>query len=155
MTSKADFDEQEWPRIVRAPRVTGMSITLADPGADQGSRGSMAIKTPTNPPSTEQLLADVALDIRTMGQSPRRFPPRTRPAPGEHAIDELRGVHQLVGATNAEPSGGPPAFGPWIKQSAQAAAHAAAQDGFLGFGFEQVSQREKDMLERVRAPVSV
>ena len=32
MTSKADFSEEEWTRIKRAPFVAGTAISLADPG---------------------------------------------------------------------------------------------------------------------------
>ena len=32
MTSKADFTEEEWARLKRAPFVAGMAISLADPG---------------------------------------------------------------------------------------------------------------------------
>src|SRR6266511_1777160 len=32
MTTKADFTDEEWARLERAPLVAGMAITLADPG---------------------------------------------------------------------------------------------------------------------------
>src|SRR5215212_4412937 len=32
MTSKADFSEEDWTRLKRAPFVAGMAISLADPG---------------------------------------------------------------------------------------------------------------------------
>jgi hypothetical protein len=32
MTTKADFTEEEWARLKRAPFVAGMAISLADPG---------------------------------------------------------------------------------------------------------------------------
>src|SRR4051812_3422986 len=32
MTSKADFTDEEWTRLKRAPFVAGMAISLADPG---------------------------------------------------------------------------------------------------------------------------
>jgi broad specificity phosphatase PhoE len=32
MTGKADFSEDEWARVIRAPFVAGMAISLADPG---------------------------------------------------------------------------------------------------------------------------
>jgi hypothetical protein len=32
MTSKADFTDEEWVRLKRAPFVAGMAISLADPG---------------------------------------------------------------------------------------------------------------------------
>jgi hypothetical protein len=46
------------------------------------------------------------------------------------------------------------AFGEWIVQVAQAAADAAKEGGFMGFGAEQVSSREKDMIGRVRTAVT-
>src|SRR6185503_15198312 len=66
MTTKADFSEEEWVRVVRAPFVAGMAITLADPGGPiEAAKESMAsIKAATNPPSREQLLSEVALDIQ-------------------------------------------------------------------------------------------
>jgi len=44
-------------------------------------------------------------------------------------------------------------FKEWLVASAQAAADAAKEGGFLGFGAEQVSQGEKDMLEQVRIAI--
>ena len=32
MTTKSDFTEEEWARVVRAPFVAGLAISLADPG---------------------------------------------------------------------------------------------------------------------------
>ncbi len=43
------------------------------------------------------------------------------------------------------------AFGRWLVAAAQAAADAAKEGGFLGFGAEQVSEREQAVLDRVRA----
>jgi hypothetical protein len=158
VTTKSDFDEQEWARILRAPLVAGMAITLADPGGPiEAAKESMAsIKAATNPPSREQLLADVALDLQAMVQQRHNplkgFKPEGGRPPGEQVIDELRDVRQLV-AAKADPEE-TAAFGLWLVQSAQAAADAAKEGGFMGFGAEQVSQRERDMIERVRAAVS-
>ena len=46
------------------------------------------------------------------------------------------------------------AFGQWLLAAAQAAANAAKEGGFLGFGAQLVSEREQDMLDRVRATVT-
>ena len=32
MTSKADYTEDEWVRLRRAPLVAGLAISIADPG---------------------------------------------------------------------------------------------------------------------------
>ena len=96
MTTKSDFPDEEWSRIVRAPFVAGMAITLADPGGPiEASKETMAtLKSATSPPSREELLADVALDIQALTQA------RTNPlkgykltkgeAPGEQVVEELR-----------------------------------------------------------------
>ena len=47
------------------------------------------------------------------------------------------------------------AFRRWLVSAAQAAANAAKEGGFMGFGAEQVSAGEKQMLEQVRAALGV
>ena len=70
MTTKSDFSDEEWSRIVRAPFVAGLAITLADPGGPfETAKESMAAhQSAPNPPSREQLLADVALDVQALVQ---------------------------------------------------------------------------------------
>ena len=46
------------------------------------------------------------------------------------------------------------AFGKWLVSAAEAAANAAKEGGFMGFGAELVSEREDDMIQKVRAAVS-
>ena len=46
------------------------------------------------------------------------------------------------------------AFGRWLVAAAQAAAEAAKEGGFMGFGAQQVSEREQAMLDRVRTAVT-
>ena len=155
MTAKSDFTEEEWIRVRRAPFVAGMAISLADPGGPiEVTKESMAtIKSATNPPSREQLLTEIALDIQSMTQQKqnplRDFTLSKGAKPGQQVLDELRAVKGIVTlkATTAETN----AFSPWLVMTAQAAADAAKEGGFLGFGAKQVSQGEKDMLDQVRS----
>jgi hypothetical protein len=157
MTAKSDFTEEEWVRVRRAPFVAGMAISLADPGGPiEMAKESMAtVKTATNPPSREQLLAEVALDIQSMTQQRQNplsdFKVTDAAQAGQQILDELRAVKELVTAkaTPEEVS----AFGQWLVATAQAAADAAKEGGFMGFGATQVSQGEQDMLDKVRSAV--
>jgi hypothetical protein len=158
VTTKSDFSEEDWARIVRAPFVAGLAISLADPGGPiEAAKETMAtLKSATNPPSREQLLAEVALEIQAMAQerkSPLKgYKPTGTEAPGNQVLDELREVKSLV-ATAATPEE-TAAFGAWLVASAQAAAEAAKDGGFMGFGAKQVSDGEQAMLDRVREVVS-
>ena len=73
VTTKNDFSEEEWSRIVRAPFVAGLAISLADPsGPIEAARESMAtVKSAANPSSREQLVTEVALDIQAEVQQKR------------------------------------------------------------------------------------
>ena len=43
VTTKSDFSEEEWSRILRAPLVAGLAISLADPsGPIEAAKESMA-----------------------------------------------------------------------------------------------------------------
>lgn len=159
MTTKSDFTEDEWTRIVRAPFVAGMAISLADPGGPiEATKETMAtLKSATNPPSREQLLTEVALDIQAMAQERKSPLGGYRPTAkgstwGEQVLEELRGVQAVVVAKAAPDEAA--AFAQWLVAAAQAAANAAKEGGFMGIGAQQVSEREQAMLDQVRAAVS-
>jgi hypothetical protein len=154
MTTQSDFAEDEWTRIVRAPFVAGLAISLADPGGPiEAAKESMAtIRSATNPPSREQLLAEVALELQALTQQRHNplkgYKPTGTAAPGDQILDELKGVQSIV-AAKATPEE-TAAFGRWLLATAQAAADAAKDGGFMGFGAKQVSDGEQAMLDRLR-----
>src|SRR5918994_5539009 len=151
MTTKADFPEEDWVRVVRAPFVAGMAITLADPGGPiEAAKESMAsIKAATNPPSREQLLSEIALDIQAQVQQHHNPVKGYRPAGtapvGDQILQELSDVRGIVNehATPEEAA----AFGDWLVSTAEAAPEEAKEGGFMGFKAELVSERAKQMLE--------
>jgi hypothetical protein len=120
MTSRKDFGDEEWTRIRRAPL----------------------------PPSQEELLAAVALDIQAMAQHRQNPLGDFKPRGGEQVLEELGAVNELVTA-RATPEEAA-AFRGWLLAAAQAAADAGKEGGFLGFGAERVSAGEQRMLDQVR-----
>ena len=158
MTTKESFTEDEWTRVVRAPFVAGLAISLADPGGPiEAAKETMATqRLATNPPSREQLLAEVALEVQAEAQQHRHplksFKPEKGSDIGAEVLDEIREVRSIVAekATNEEAV----AYAGWLVAAAQAAADAAKEGGFMGFHAERVSEREQDMIDRVRAAVA-
>jgi hypothetical protein len=159
MTTKEAFTEEEWTRVCRAQFVAGMAITIADPGGpiEISKEGMATIRAATVPPSREELLVAVALDIESMIQSKqnpaKNFKPKSAPTAGAEILDELRAVDAIVAQkSTAEETD---AFRGWLVATAQAAADAAKEGGFMGFGAVQVSEGEQAMLDQIRGALSL
>ena len=115
------------------------------------------VRMATSPPSHEQLLTEVALELQAQVQQHHNplkgfKPTGAGKSPGELVLDELRAVAGIVAAkATAEETA---AFGAWMVAVAQAAADAAKEGGFMGFHAVRVSEREQAMLDQVRSTVA-
>jgi hypothetical protein len=152
VTKKDDYTEEEWATLRRAPVVAGMAITLADPGGPiEATREVIAtLKAVTSPGSDEELVVALSQDAMALSQQRQNllgdFKPRGATA-AQQVLDELRAANDIVSA-KATPEEAA-AFRSWLMEAARGAADAAKEGGFLGFGAEQVSKGERDMLERL------
>ena len=157
MTNKNDFTEDEWAQLLRAPMIAGMAISLADPGGPieltKETLGSL--RAASSPPSNEELVTAVSHDIMVMTQHKQnpmggyKFEKGTQA--GIQILEELGAVNEVVSA-KATPEEAQ-AWRGWMVAVAQAAADAAKEGGFMGFGAELVSQGERDMMARVAKAV--
>jgi hypothetical protein len=157
MTSRTDFTDEEWQRLGRAPLVAGMAISFADPGgpieALKETNASLrtvleAAESGDHGAFVQAVAKDVADQARHRHNPLQDFKPRGTDARQE-IEDEMRAVNDLlVAKTTPEEAD---AFREWLKQSAQAAALAAKEGGFLGFKAERVSENEQQMLEKLGA----
>jgi hypothetical protein len=104
MTTKADFTEEEWARLGRAPLVAGMAITLADPGGpiETLRESSAALQTVLEAAQSGkygEVVQAVAQDFSDKArhrQNPMAgFKPKGRDA-GEEVLAELREVNRLL-----------------------------------------------------------
>jgi hypothetical protein len=155
MTSKADFSEEEWTRLKRAPFVAGMAISLADPGgpielvketaatlktvreaAESGGRGELI----------DALAQEVAGDKRQRENPLHGFKAKGALA-GQEILEELTDVNRIVSA-KATPEEAA-AYREWLQAAAQEAANAAKEGGFMGFHAERVSEGEQRMLDKL------
>jgi hypothetical protein len=153
MTTKTDFTDEEWTRVLRAPFVAGMAISLADPGGpiEMSKETMTTMKSATNPPSREQLLAEIALDIQSMTQQRQSPISGFKPEAAQQILDELGAVSEIV--TSKATAEEAAAFKQWLLTTAQAAADAAKEGGFMGFGAVQVSEGEQRMLDQLRTTI--
>jgi hypothetical protein len=156
MTTKADFTDEEWTRLERAPLVAGMAISFADPGGPiEALKESMAaVKTIVETARSggegelvDALAKDVAAKAQKRENPLKGFRPRGGMA-GEEILDELRAVNGIV-TEKATPEEAD-AFRKWLLDAAQRSADAAKEGGFLGFNAQRVSEGEQKMLDKLR-----
>jgi hypothetical protein len=160
VTSKADFTDEQWARLERAPIVAGMAISLADPGGPiELAKESMAtlreVIEAAQSGGRGELVDAVAKDATEKARHHHNplgdFKPRGSAA-GEQILDELREVNRLVSekATPEEADG----FRDWLLGTAQRTADAAKEGGFLGFHAQRVSEGEQRMLDKLGEALS-
>jgi hypothetical protein len=155
MTSKADFSEEEWTRLKRAPFVAGMAISLADPGGpiELVKETAATLKTVREAAESagrgelvDALAREVVSETRERQNPLHDFKPKGALA-GQEILEELAAVNRIVsekaGPDEAE------AFRDWLRTAAQEAANAAKEGGFLGFNAQRVSEGEQRMLDKL------
>ena len=157
MATKADFTDEEWIRLGRAPVVAGMAISWADPGGpiETIKESSAALNTVLEAAQqgtyggfVQEVARDFAEKARHRRDPMAGFKPKG-PEAGDAILDELRRVNALLDGRLSPDEG--EAFRQWLKTAAQRAALAAKEGGFLGFRGELVSEREQEMLDRLAA----
>ena len=153
MTSKADFTEEEWARLKRAPFVAGMAISLADPGGpiEAVKETSATLKTVRAGESGGHGDFVGALARETMEDAKQRknplggFKPSKGANAGVEILAELSEVNRIV--TDKAGPDAAAAMREWLLEAAQEAANAAKEGGFMGFHAERVSEGEQRMLD--------
>jgi hypothetical protein len=156
MTSKADFTDDEWTRLKRAPFVAGLAISLADPGGpiEAVKETSATLKTVRAAESGARgelvgaLAREVVEDAGHRKNPLGGFNPAKGATAGVEILDELREVNRIVSAKAAPEDAA--AMREWLLEAAQQAANAAKEGGFLGWHAERVSEGEQRMLDSLK-----
>ena len=158
MTTQADYTDEEWATLRRAPLVAGLAISLADPGGpiELTKETLAAMKAARTPPSQDELLVAVSKDldaeIRTHGNPLEDLDLRGRRS-RKQVVEELGRVNEIL-AAKATPEEAA-SFRLWLVQAAQGVAEAAKEGGVFGIGAVRVSKKEAAMLDKIREILGV
>ena len=110
MTGKADFTEDEWARLKRAPFVAGMAITLADPGGpiEVVKETAAALRVVTEAGERGALVgalaAEAAADAKARHNPLADFKPKGTLA-GQEILEEITAVNAIA-HRQGDPRGG-------------------------------------------------
>jgi len=145
MTTKADFNAEEWSKVVQGPLFAGLRVIAAGRGGT--IRESMAmgkVYTHARQQQGESPLLDEIVS------SPPAIEPQRSQSPDDVARVSREGLQEALATLEAKASPDEvEAYKSFTVSVAQAAAEAHKEGGFLGVGGEKVSEPEKAALAEI------
>lgn len=152
MATKADFSNEEWTKVMEAPLLAGMGISLLDIGVVSFAKELHAmIKAVVEAKANyagNPLVQAVIADFESKAD--------TQPAPPEKKNSDaiLADIGQIVAIVDAKAAGDEArGFKTFLFGISEQVANASGS-GFLGFG-EKVSDDEKAFLTKLKSTLSV
>jgi hypothetical protein len=147
MTTKADFNADEWATITAAPALAAMFVSAAEPGG--GLRESLSASrayASARAQDATGLMRDVLATPPTIDASARA----TLAKDLQHqAPDKLRQAIAILERNTGDDEVN--AYKRFVYSVAEAVAHAHREGGFLGIGGTDVSEREQAALDEIAA----
>jgi hypothetical protein len=146
MTRKADFNAEEWSKVVDGPLYAGMRVISAERG---GTLRETAAMGRVYQEARERQGADELLD-ELIKSPPSIDPERIRAAGGDISAVTTQHLHEAMAILEAKAT---PAevddYKRFVMTVAQAAASAHKEGGFLGIGGKPVSDAENQALDEI------
>ena len=146
MTTKSEFNAEEWERVARAPALAGVMVALADRGGTfreslaLGKAYAAAKRDGSGSELLQELVASPpSLDRESAGQ-PDQIPEQIREA--------VQIVEEKATPEEAEE------YRQFILRLADVVAHAHKEGGVLGIGGKEVSPEEQAALDRLSSTLS-
>ena len=148
MTSKADFNAEEWATVVEAPVLAGMRVVSAHRGGT--IRESLAVAKVYA--AAREAQGDSALLDELVASPPAVDTQQVRESGGDikaFSDERLREALRVLGgkATPEEVE----QYKGFVMQVAEAAAKAHKEGGFIGIGGKEVSPEEQAALDEIQA----
>lgn len=157
MASKADYTAEEWQTIGMAPVLISMYISMADPSGPIGLMKEMyasvaSVVETGKDAAAPQLVKDLAADMQGKTFKPELPKFGSKEEALGYARAELGKAVALVEGKAADDG---LAFRTWLYATAQRAAAAGKEGGFLGFGGTAVSEAEQGALKELAGLLGV
>jgi hypothetical protein len=146
VTSKADFNAEEWSTVVEAPLLAGMRVVTAGRGGTirESFAIAQAYAEARRTQGDSQLLDEVVASPPAVDAQRVRAAGDIVSLSTERLQDALRLVGEKGSPADAEQ------YKRFVLGVAQAAAEAHKEGGFIGIGGKQVSEEEQRALDEIR-----
>ena len=151
MTTKADFNAEEWSTIAEGPLLAGMRVITASRGGT--IRESLAMGKTYARARQQQGESELLDDL--VAAPPSLDPERVRGAGdiGRASSEGLRTALEVLGRKTTPEE--VEAYKRFVMSAAEAAANAHKEGGFMGVGGKQVSDEEQAALDEIAATLQL
>lgn len=160
MINKTDFTETEWSAIVDAPQMAGIAVMVAGASGVIGSLKEAAAAAGTVFEGTSH--TNELIRLISGKEEMKAAQERIRAAMGDfgdqdpaywvrqQSISTVQRAMTILRGKSPETA---PVYKEWIMTIADKVANAAKEGGFLGFGGERVSEKEREAIEQLRMAI--
>ena len=160
MVNKTDFTEVEWSAIVDAPQMAGIAVMVAGASGVIGSLKEAAAAAGTVFEGTSH--ANELIRLISGKEEMKAAQERIRAAMGDfgdqdpstwvrqQSVSTVQRAMTILRGKSPETAG---LYKEWILTIADKVANAAKEGGFLGFGGERVSEKEREAIEQLRMAI--
>jgi len=147
MTSKADFNAEEWSTVVEAPLLAGLRVIAADRGGTIRESLAMGrVYTEAREGKGNSELVDALVESPPGVDQERLRSVGNLEAATRDRLREALGILESK-ATNDDVE----AYKRFVLAVAEAAARAHKEGGFIGIGGKEVSESEQAALDEIAA----
>lgn len=158
MGIKDNFTADEWFKVMTGPGRAGAAVVASSPSGLTGLVAEaqaigQAVRESVSAHTRTPLLEAMAADLLGTAPDPQAMPHQERARNMEEAREQsLQGVRQAAWlvAAKASPEDAA-AYRAMLINVAERTAGAAKEGGFLGIGGEQVNDKERAVIEELRA----
>ena len=146
MTNKADFNAEEWSKLVEAPALVALRVIAADRGGTLRETLSLGrAYAEARQGGQNELLEAIVSSAPQIDPAGMQNPEGLAQRADASLREALRLLEEKATAEEVE------AYRRFILGVADTVAHAHREGGFLGIGGKDVSEREQAVLDEVAA----
>lgn len=148
MTTKADFNAEEWSTVVNGPLYACMHVISADRGGTL--RESLAMSRAYQEARAHHGESELLDEL--VKSPPAIDPDRLREAGGNIGVVATNQLREAIAILDAKATAAETdAYKRFVMTVAQAVASAHKEGGFLGIGGKQISDAENQALDEISA----
>jgi hypothetical protein len=147
MTKKADFNAEEWSKVVEAPLLAGLRVVAADRGGKIRETVAMAkvYGEARKDKGKSELLDELVATAPAVDQQRVRSEGDLGPQSTARLTEALEILRQKATPEELD------AYRNFVMDLAEAAAKAHKEGGFIGIGGKPVSESEQKVLDEILA----